>query len=89
MKEEDRQKADSEDEADEESTPNPSSAAAAKVIEKLLLYATGRGDMGILNAYEDSYYVEWLSLCNSDALYEMEGHSLVPGHLGQISEVSW
>ena len=28
MKEEDRQKADSEDEADDESTPNPSSAAA-------------------------------------------------------------
>ena len=51
--EEDWQKTDSEDEADEESTPIPSSAAAAQAIEKFLLYATHRGDMGILNGSMD------------------------------------
>ena len=52
VKEEDRQKTDSEDEADEESTPIPSSAAP-RAIEKLLLYATVRGDMRILNGSMD------------------------------------
>ena len=40
-------------EADEEPTPIPSSAAAAQAIETLLLYATGRGDVGILNGSID------------------------------------
>ena len=53
VKEEDPQKTDSEHEADEEPTPIPSSAAAAQAIETLLLYATGRGDVGILNGSMD------------------------------------
>ncbi|KAI6651288.1 hypothetical protein LOD99_5436 [Oopsacas minuta] len=50
VREEDPQKNDCED---EEPIPVPSSAAAAQAIETLLLYATGRGDVGILNGSMD------------------------------------
>ena len=53
VKEEDRQTTDSEDEADEEPTPIPSSAVAAQAIEKLLLYDTGEVIYGILNESMD------------------------------------
>ena len=53
VKEEDQQKIDSEHEADEEPTPITSSAVASLDIETLLLYATGRGDVGILNGLID------------------------------------
>ena len=56
---EDRQKTDSEDEADEESTPiRP--LLRPRAIEKPLLYATGRGDMGILNGSMDQNTYEEL-----------------------------